>query len=341
MFGARNQPQNAGYFTPREGATAQLRRSWVRNSAFQSTPPARGATSRLLTGRQLVWNFNPRPPRRGATATPLTKASIAEFQSTPPAGGGDGSGHLPRQTPTISIHAPREGGDATSAYCPIRAEPFQSTPPAKGATMRKSEIRGARFISIHAPREGGDTCTPASELVLCGDFNPRPPRGGRRISLPTNAPILEFQSTPPARGATPRGIQPAQDPVISIHAPREGGDADHPAAPTRWRISIHAPREGGDPRRGSPCRRRSGFQSTPPARGATTAVLSSSRTDRISIHAPREGGDSGKVVFNEVHAFISIHAPREGGDVIDVSQVPGVTDFNPRPPRGGRRGAAA
>ena len=58
--------------------------------------------------------------------------------------------------------------------------------------------------------------------------------------------------------------------MISIHAPREGGDATWAImSPTPSRISIHAPREGGD------CKR------------VLIDMLA-----RISIHAPREGGDT-------------------------------------------------
>ena len=56
---------------------------------------------------------------------------------------------------------------------------------------------------------------------------------------------------------------------ISIHAPREGGDARWPFVCAAWAISIHAPREGGDV---AYWNERWGvyiFQSTPPARGAT------------------------------------------------------------------------
>ena len=35
-----------------------------------------------------------------------------------------------------------------------------------------------------------------------------------------------------------------------------------------------------------------GFQSTPPARGATGCCWSCGQVGRISIHAPREGGDA-------------------------------------------------
>ena len=61
--------------------------------------------------------------------------------------------------------------------------------------------------------------------------------------------------------------------MISIHAPREGGDAGDPVVYIMTGISIHAPREGGDwkPRKLIPFF--NGFQSTPPARGATVNVI--------------------------------------------------------------------
>ena len=59
--------------------------------------------------------------------------------------------------------------------------------------------------------------------------------------------------------------------IISIHAPREGGDLDFLGTVLDFIISIHAPREGGD-------RGHSAMQSE---------IV-------ISIHAPREGGDGGQ-----------------------------------------------
>ena len=79
-------------------------------------------------------------------------------------------------------------------------------------------------------------------------FNPRPPRGGRRQLKEVVQLVL----------------------VISIHAPREGGD---------W-VFL---RIGGASKI---------FQSTPPARGATMLQASKAVNVRISIHAPREGGDT-------------------------------------------------
>ena len=128
-------------------------------------------------------------------------------------------------------------------------------------------------ISIHAPREGGDG----------------------QIPLQTQHEI-QFQSTPPVRGATthhglihcvrrisihaPREggddrvpVLPHIGPVISIHAPREGGDAGFPVRSRQTPdISIHAPREGGDIINTSRGIRAGIFQSTPPVRGATRLV---------------------------------------------------------------------
>ena len=56
----------------------------------------------------------------------------------------------------------------------------------------------------------------------------------------------------------------------------------------------------------------------------------------ISIHAPREGGDTIFPISRWI-CSISIHAPREGGDQESDSRTAAEKDFNPRPPRGGRR----
>ena len=82
-------------------------------------------------------------------------------------------------------------------------------------------------------------------------------------------------------------------------------------------ISIHAPREGGDDKERGVYVIGAIFQSTPPARGATCGAGRCGESAGISIHAPREGGDvvdMAKMPFR----MISIHAPREGGDRKDA-----------------------
>ena len=56
-------------------------------------------------------------------------------------------------------------------------------------------------------------------------FNPRPPRGGRLPASSRWSGHRPFQSTPPARGATPQTRRQIPCIEISIHAPREGGDS--------------------------------------------------------------------------------------------------------------------
>ena len=82
--------------------------------------------------------------------------------------------------------------------------------------------------------------------------------------------------------------------TISIHAPREGGDAPQLRRFVLREISIHAPREGGDAVGADESHDVERFQSTPPARGATHRHQRHWRDLQISIHAPREGGDLGE-----------------------------------------------
>ena len=79
--------------------------------AFQSTPPARGATERLAKGEFGSAVFQSTPPARGATT--LNKFLVCGFlfQSTPPARGATASLDNKSKGTAISIHAPREGGD--------------------------------------------------------------------------------------------------------------------------------------------------------------------------------------------------------------------------------------
>ena len=77
-------------------------------------------------------------------------------------------------------------------------------------------------------------------------------------------------------------------------------------------ISIHALREEGDQR---------------------TQVLLD--MGAISIHALREEGDGDRFLLRHI-AGISIHALREEGDTSTPAGKTSVSNFYPRPPRGGR-----
>ena len=140
-----------------------------------------------------------------------------------PREGGDSADQRGAQLLPISIHAPREGGDYNTLTGLSLTAQFQSTPPARGATgalfwrMVKSDI------SIHAPREGGDEGQ-ASRIVHLLTISIHAPReGGDSVLAAARPNPTEFQSTPPARGATNAEVHIYRFVTISIHAPREGG----------------------------------------------------------------------------------------------------------------------
>ena len=81
-------------------------------------------------------------------------------------------------------------------------------------------------ISIHALRVEGDTnCCCGS--ALCGNFNPRPPRGGRLFYFFGFPICAVFQSTPSAWRATLAFVPHQIRHTISIHALRVEGDRFH------------------------------------------------------------------------------------------------------------------
>ena len=145
---------------------------------FQSTPPARGATPRPDRCIRPAQYFNPRPPRGGRRPPCLTPTMTPTFQSTPPARGATPTVPDADDDSDISIHAPREGGD----HSILRL------------------LNDRPNISIHAPREGGDQKQHTQEQHTSNNFNPRPPRGGRRPGPSQPGRPQDFNPRPPRGG---------------------------------------------------------------------------------------------------------------------------------------------
>ena len=193
---------------------------------------------------------------------------------------------------------------------------FQPALPARGATGRFIRPFLLLQISTRAPREGSDIR-----------------RGGGGVARRLFQPAL------PARGATeavryyataeedfnprsPRGERHAGDggpngwAMISTRAPREGSDrARAREERVDTPISTRAPREGSDATCSPQYSARAQFQPALPARGATLR---------------------GSIYMDEVE--ISTRAPREGSDFRSPMAGPMWSHFNPRSPRGERRG---
>ena len=169
--------------------------------AFLSTPSARRATAVMddgnIAGEISIHALREEGDQRGSAA----RLAAGYFYPRPPRGG-----RLKR-------------GKMHPAPCK-----FLSTPSARRATLCDvADCLGHR-ISIHALREEGDLDHKAKH-GYCGNFYPRPPRGGRLAIFMHNAGSFN----------------------ISIHALREEGDLDAlPALGYCLSISIHALREEGD-----------------------------------------------------------------------------------------------
>ena len=168
-------------------------------------------------------NFNPRPPRGGRLAV----------------------GRNPGQHQHISIHAPREGGDSHDRHQLLQRDDFNPRPPRGGRLSDSILVDHEEAFQSTPPARGATT---APHMLRCfWQFQSTPPARGATGGIAVKEIFRGFQSTPPARGATNGVLRYIKATVISIHAPREGGDGDDPAG--RLRDIV--------------------FQSTPPARGAT------------------------------------------------------------------------
>ena len=146
------------------------------------------------------------------------------------------------------------------------------------------------------------------------DFNPRTPRGVRRLQ---------------------RFVITAVE-GISIHAPREGCDRPgHPAQRLQQHFNPRTPRGVRPHQPRLPVQFHSTFQSTHPARGATFFALCTRSAQRFQSTHPARGA-TGASAVKPPRQEISIHAPREGCDSSPGRATVPPTDFNPRTPRGVR-----
>ena len=208
---------------PARGATTRTSTAQA-NVRFQSTHPARGATAHKRDHARRILYFNPRTPRGVRLTLPTARAPQNTISIHAPREGCDQDIHPLLRDMYISIHAPREGCDEVQPWMFGHPVQFQSTHPARGATVECLNNLINHPISIHAPREGCDRKAFKS-ISKAKHFNPRPPRGVRQG--PSGRCSRDSDNFNPR---TPRGVRPRPPPSlchsqsISIHAPREGCD---------------------------------------------------------------------------------------------------------------------
>ena len=194
------------------------------------------------------------------------------------------------------------------------------------------------------------------------NFYPRPPRGGRRNRSTTRRPARRFLSTPSARRATFVRKISAGVYSISIHALREEGDGGTSDGVERVTLFLSTP----SARRATGAvlqavQHRANFYPRPPRGGRPTSGPEPGRSGTISIHALREEGDGGVECPDDgVFLFLSTPSARRATDTETGEIFKGgvflstpsarratttgwyawqsLTNFYPRPPRGGRHG---
>ena len=149
---------------------------------FQSTHPARGATSSFSTLNKRCKNFNPRTPR-GVRREPSTASQ----------------GHS-----SISIHAPREGCDVNVKHHFYHPPKFQSTHPARGATWTfvRTRFPNSNF-NPRTPRGVRQQTLPKSRefawlnLLIC--------TRGRRLSIRKQTRLCSMKLSFMLFGCEPAG----------------------------------------------------------------------------------------------------------------------------------------
>ena len=328
-------------------------------STFQSTRPARGATTNWVARVETDKCFNPRAPHGARHLPPyIVIPADRSFNPRAPHGARQDRHKSRHSLNRVSIHAPRTGRDVWFLLVLVQQFWFQSTRPARGATGE-----------------------PFSDRPVGASFNPRSPHGARQHPE-TQAQGQElFQSTRPARGATGLARSSSAFGQVSIHAPRTGRDFSglairrlpagfNPRAPHGARrldhsrctpsplVSIHAPRTGRDDQATS--EHPYGARFNPRAPHGARPYISSPKLyqSKVSIHAPRTGRDrkprtsnspmpsfnpraphGARRLFPVVSAglaFVSIHAPRTGRDNALARLLRPAQSFNPRAPHGAR-----
>jgi hypothetical protein len=186
---------------------------------FQSTPPARAATAAVPRWSSLR-GVSIHAARAGGDNGACRSAVEHLFQSTPPARARPTASGARSAASGFNPRRPRGRRPRNSLKSP-RDRAFQSTPPARAATsvgildvrpkcFNPRRPRGRRpirignplhlLVSIHAARAGGDIQTTAVQPWRSVSIHAARAGGDDGPFIRASA---VFQSTPPARAATP------------------------------------------------------------------------------------------------------------------------------------------
>ena len=178
-------------------------------------------------------------------------------------------------------------------------------------------------ISIHVPRVEDDTDQSTINKMMKYDFNPRPPCGGRRVFFVHLSFLAPFQSTSPVWRTTACDKLIHVVAAISIHVPRV---VLFQSTSPVWRTTLSE---------NTPDTWRIYFNPRPPCGGRQCGSVSEILTGRFQSTSP-VWRTTCIVMLGGKKKIISIHVPRVEDDLKEYGEEAEKTDFNPRPPCGGR-----
>ena len=228
---------------------------------------------------------------------------------------------------------PARGATIVSRTMPTASVHFNPRSPHGERRGRSAVVPAYQNFNPRSPH--GERHATPSLTAPWRNFNPRSPHGERRGDFLEDEAAEGISIHAPRTGSDGRCGVPPRNRQISIHAPRTGSDEKPPAAHQPPEISIHAPRTGSD---GSPENKRKrrtayfnprsphgerrtvcpranckiAFQSTLPARGATSRNRPRLFYPFISIHAPRTGSDALAVELRHAQQRFQSTLPARG-----------------------------
>ena len=257
----------------------------------------------------------------------------------------------------ISIHSLLAEGDWPSPVRPHTITHFNPLPPRGGRPASFTSRRAISHFNPLPPRGGRRRAVVLYSRRDIFQSTPSSRRETRRPHGPGVSAIISIHSLLAEGDPPPPPCPPDAD--ISIHSLLAEGDASSTASP-RWKRNFNPlPPRGGRPCPARRARSNFSFQSTPSSRRETRYIIVVARDVRISIHSLLAEGDKDGIVLGIQQGAISIHSLLAEGDAkprrtqarasISIHSLLAEGDspvfqiswqkqnFNPLPPRGGRR----
>ena len=147
---------------------------------FNPLPPRGGRPDSLLRGLDFSRVFQPTPSSRRETQPRADDMRRERISTHSLLAEGDVRKMPQRQAPRISTHSLLAEGDRCTSPRRWRFVRFQPTPSSRRETLRTVLRHTAVVISTHSLLAEGDAASVSAFFANILDFNPLPPRGGRR-----------------------------------------------------------------------------------------------------------------------------------------------------------------